>query len=446
MVTTQCDRYFAGPYGRLDVAWTAGTALTVIFFLVANAIFLLRRWKTESPAGRWFSAVFWGAAVFVSGLAAMYAVSNLFGAAKIVQNYLELYGLYGGLLAGGLAILVHGRRLRRARWMIASELPGDEPVTDPASLERPLGKALGDPALRIWIAGEDDTLADASGGQLPDDAPRQGRILTPIVRGGRRLAVIEHDSALGQQPEVTRAAFAVAGLAIENAILGAARVRQAEEARQQGMESRLRVERARAEERYRIARDLHDGTQNDLLGVHASLSMVIRALTPPETDRESAVQALLQRSCGYLSDVGENLASLVHAIYPAALRHQGLRAAVTEILKGKVSYPLDINIPDARWPAHVEVAAYLIISEALANTGKHARASRAEVTAHQDGACLIIAIADDGDGGAATEARQAGTGLRGMQDRAEAVGGSLEIDSPLGEGTLITIRLPLEAP
>jgi signal transduction histidine kinase len=129
----------------------------------------------------------------------------------------------------------------------------------------------------------------------------------------------------------------------------------------------------------------------------------------------------------------------------AALREQGLRAAVEEVIEPKTPVPLRVMIPGTRWPARVEAAAYFIISEALANVVKHSRARSAEVSARQDAGHLIVVITDDGDGGAVPGA---GSGLHGMEDRAAALGssGTVEIDSPAGHGTRITACLPMEPP
>jgi signal transduction histidine kinase len=443
MIGTQVARYLIDrPYpswphgtGRINTPWTKATAVTVIVFTIAIVVFLGHRWLTATPLGRRWSAVAWGGAVITLGLAVFYTIANLLGAPDGMQKHLELFVLYSGLLVGAVAIIVHARRTGTTQSRIAVQVLGNGfALAHPRALQEALAGALGDPQLRIALpAAGEGAYRDVDQNPLSPTSSSPGRVWTPVQRHGRLLAVIEHDGVLDQQHSVAEAVFAIAGMAIENAYLDAERIRQI-------AESRRRMETAQIEERSRIARDLHDGAQNGLFAVLILLDAVRTQLTPPQTARESAARRDAERAHALLEDASRTLRELTHAVHPAALTEQGLRPAL-EALANNASIPLTVNVPTARWPSRLEFAAYFIIAEALANIRKHAAATRAEISAREEGAGIVIEIADDGRGGAVPGA---GIGLRNMQDRAASAGGTLNIDSPTDRGTRITARLPLE--
>jgi signal transduction histidine kinase len=158
------------------------------------------------------------------------------------------------------------------------------------------------------------------------------------------------------------------------------------------------------------------------------------------------VAELLSDSGPPLAEVAVGLAAaraelreFARGVHPAALVEGGLAAAVTELAQ-RSPVPIQVTAPSGRLPAAVEAAAYFVCSEALANIAKYARASRASVRLETDDGVLVVEVADDGAGGADPAG---GSGLRGLADRVEALGGRIRVDSPPGRGTRLTAQLPL---
>jgi signal transduction histidine kinase len=137
----------------------------------------------------------------------------------------------------------------------------------------------------------------------------------------------------------------------------------------------------------------------------------------------------------------EELRELSRGIHPAVLSHGGLGPAL-RVLARRSAVPVELRVKtESRYSPPLEVAAYYVISEALTNTTKHAGASRAEVAVEERGSTLWVFVSDDGAGGADPGR---GSGLIGLRDRVEAIGGSIELTSPRGDGTLIQVSLPIQ--
>jgi signal transduction histidine kinase/PAS domain-containing protein len=201
--------------------------------------------------------------------------------------------------------------------------------------------------------------------------------------------------------------------------------------------SRARIVTAADQTRRRIERDLHDGVQQRLVSL--ALAQRQAAVTVPPEHRE--LQTELSRVADGLAGALEELQEISRGIHPAILAHGGLAAALKTLARrSAVPVELEIHI-EARLPEPVEVAAYYIVSEALTNTAKHAHASAVHVAAEARDGVLRLSIRDDGRGGA-DPAR--GSGLIGLTDRVDALGGSIEVASPVGAGTTLLIRLPIE--
>ncbi len=200
--------------------------------------------------------------------------------------------------------------------------------------------------------------------------------------------------------------------------------------------SRARLVDAADAERRRVERDLHDGAQQRLV----SLAMVLRlAQVRLGPDAEPELAAMLQAASAELRLALTELRDLARGIHPAVLSEQGLRTAL-EALAMRTPLPVQIAAcPDGRLPERVEVAAYYLVAEALTNTLRHARASRATIDVRHCGGHVRVEVGDDGVGGAC-EAE--GSGLRGLSDRVGAAGGSLTVTSPRGEGTTLVAELP----
>jgi signal transduction histidine kinase len=208
------------------------------------------------------------------------------------------------------------------------------------------------------------------------------------------------------------------------------------ESRSELAASRRRIVTASDEARRRIERDLHDGTQQRLV----SLQLAAR-LAEAVTADQSDLRAALSRIAAGLADAVAELRELSRGIHPAALSEGGLGPALRTLAR-RCAVPVDLDVTTAaRFPEPVEIAAYYVASEALANAMKHAQASHIEISlAARDGR-LLLSVRDDGVGGADPAV---GSGLVGLTDRVEALGGSIQLRSAAGAGTRITVDLPLE--
>jgi len=208
------------------------------------------------------------------------------------------------------------------------------------------------------------------------------------------------------------------------------------EARAEAIASRARIMAAADQARRRIERDLHDGAQQRLVTLALQLRGA-RAAVPPEL-AEFGVQ--LDRAVAGVAGALDELREIARGIHPAILADGGLRPALRALARrSPIPVRLDVRL-EARPPEQIEVSAYYVVAEALTNAARHARASAVRVEADVAGDALRIAISDDGAGGASFTG---GTGLAGLKDRVEALGGGIFLDSPAGAGTSLRVELPL---
>jgi PAS domain S-box-containing protein len=200
--------------------------------------------------------------------------------------------------------------------------------------------------------------------------------------------------------------------------------------------SRARIVAAGDVERRRLERNLHDGAQQRLVTLSLSLRLALQRLPPDAEDARAALAGVGEELALALDELRE----LARGLHPAVLSDRGLRAAV-EALAGRVPVPVELEaIPGERLPAAIEAGAYYLIAEALTNVTKYAEAASVRVRVEADGDTVVVEIADDGVGGADAGA---GSGLRGLADRIEALGGSLTVESAVGMGTTLRAEIPL---
>ena len=210
-----------------------------------------------------------------------------------------------------------------------------------------------------------------------------------------------------------------------------------EQSREELAASRARIVAAGDQARRRIERDLHDGTQQRLVSLVLDLRAA-EAAVPPEL---SELKGQLARVADGLTGALEDLRELSRGIHPAVLSEGGLAPALKALARrSAVPVELEVEVP-ARLAEPVEVAAYYVVSEALANTAKHANASVIHVRVQAGDDRLQLSVRDDGVGGA-TPGR--GSGLVGLTDRVQALGGTITIHSPAGQGTRLQIDLPVQ--
>jgi signal transduction histidine kinase len=202
--------------------------------------------------------------------------------------------------------------------------------------------------------------------------------------------------------------------------------------------SRARVVAAADQTRRRIERDLHDGTQQRLI----SLALELRAAEAGVPPGQESLVRQWSRTAQGLTEVVEELREISRGLHPAILEKGGLGPALRALAR-RAGVPVELSVGvGGRLPERAEVAAYYVVSEALANAAKHARASVVRVDAGVDGGTLRLLVADDGAGGADPSR---GSGLIGLSDRVAAVGGRIEITSPPGGGTSLLVTIPVGA-
>jgi signal transduction histidine kinase len=202
-------------------------------------------------------------------------------------------------------------------------------------------------------------------------------------------------------------------------------------------DARQRIIAAADAERRRIERDLHDGAQQRMVAVAVTLGL---AQTRMRTDPDGAAD-LIEQARDEAQQAVKELRELARGIHPALLSDRGLAVAL-DALAGRAPVPVKVTgVPPQRLDPDVESCAYFATAEALTNVAKYARATHASVELSLDDGRLELKISDDGGGGADPST---GSGLRGLRDRVDALDGSLEVHSPLGEGTTITVTIPLD--
>ena len=330
-----------------------------------------------------------------------------------------------------LAFLIALLSARLARSTVADLLV--ELRSDPAPAELPgvFGRALRDPSLSVayWLP-EFQSWADLDGRPVQQPTEGSGRETTLVARDGVHFAALIHDQSLNDEPELLEAVSAAAAIALENGRL------QAElQARLQELKgSRERVIEAGQKERQRLERNLHDGAQQRLI----ALSLDLRMLEQKLGDDPDA-QARLDQARREIALSLEELRDVAHGLHPAVVSGHGLAVAL-ESLAARAPVPVRLNVElDERVNEGVEVAAYYVVSESLANIGKHAEARTATVAVARSDGMLIVEVVDDGVGGADSER---GTGLRGLADRVEGLGGRLRVWTPRGGGTRVRADMP----
>jgi signal transduction histidine kinase len=293
------------------------------------------------------------------------------------------------------------------------------------------GKNLATIVYETGRPGRIDQYADAFGplGDTGRDLGIRSSAGTPIIVEGQVWGVVIAGSTVKPSlPPDTEARLADFTALVATAIANA-------ESRAELTASRARIVAAADESRRRIERDLHDGAQQRLVHAVIVLKLALRALS----NGDANAGELVAEALGHAEQASSELRELAHGILPAALRLGGLRAGV-EALVSRVSLPVSVEVSGDRMAPGVEATAYFVVCEALTNVVKHARASRAQVSAQLDRGELRVEICDDGVGGARSGD---GTGLGGLADRLSALDGRLVLESPPGGGTRLCALLPV---
>jgi signal transduction histidine kinase len=427
------DSYIAAqqaldPLGRVETA--ALTALS-IGVLVAVAT----RWaRASGTARRRQTPVVLAGIVLVLGFTGGFLLQTIDPSeARTPDGELRVVVLAVLRVLVAVALLVGILRDDAARGRIAGLVIKLERLPPVGVLQDSLRDALGDPSLSVfrWDPAAGHYL-DAAGvwAVPPVDGPERAALT--IENDGVPMLAIAYDPALRDDPGLVSAAIAAVRLSVENERLQAEVRAQLEAV----SASRARLAEAQDTERRRIERDLHDGAQQRLVSLRISLELLRRRLG---TDADPAILAELDAASAEAQAAIGDVRELAQGLHPAILAEAGLGRALESLAERS---PVDIEVHadlDGRLPPAVEATAYFVVAEALTNTAKHAAAQRATVTAREADGRLLIEIVDDGVGGADIEA---GTGLRGLEDRVAALGGTLRVDSQPAAGTKIYVELP----
>ncbi|MEO5609877.1 MAG: ATP-binding protein [Ornithinibacter sp.] len=303
---------------------------------------------------------------------------------------------------------------------------------DAPAVQDVLRSELDDPTLALRFA-IDGQWFEADGTPVVGAEPRGRVVRTLLIDGSTPTAQLTADASVELDPSRLRVTVSATSLLLENTRLAVEREAHLVEIR----ESRNRIVEAGVAQRRQLERDLHDGAQQRLLAVLATLSRATLA------EGGDAMKPVVEQARDELSTALEELRNLAKGIHPATLSQGGLGAGLTALTRpnGRVVLSLDQSLCDGlRLPAAVETTAYFVVAEAVANTLKHACDAHVDVAAVADRHRLLLSVTDDGPGGAST---RNGTGLLGLQDRVRGLGGTMQLHSPPGRGTRLTVRLPL---
>jgi signal transduction histidine kinase len=403
---------------------TAGLTLALALLVAAAAIDVFVR--TTGPARKAGRPALWAALGF-SAVLVTSALNQLLAWDIDVPVLLA----YDAVVAGAAVVLAADLRWGRWTESTLSDLVADlGAASDTSGLTGRLQRALGDPGLTVgyWIP-ERAAYADDQGEQIELPAEDEDRTATHIDDEGRPVAVLVHDRALLEDPRLVSGVATAARLAMTNAQM-LADIRS----RLGGLtESRQRIVDAAGDERARIADELADGAQRRLARVSDLLDRV--EVGTPAADRNLTLVRL------EVARAQEDLTTFVQGVRPAALVEGGLDAAVRD-MAGHFPFRVEARV-DVGWlPDALEGALLFFCSEAVTNVAKHARASRCLVTITDEPGWTVAVVEDDGVGGADPSR----SGLLGLADRIETLGGGFAVTSPPGGGTRLEARLPHSAP
>ncbi len=396
-----------------------------------------------------------------------YLVSGLFAGVVTATVAITCVALSVGLLPAFLlglpvaaltVLVVHGlARMERARAaaILGVELPGRplRPVPDAGWIRRtavrarssefwkeaayavlllPLGAVSASLVVADWAAAAAGLTLPLYLGLLPGD---EGITWLHWPVGLEAVAGFGAGLVMLFVARLVGAGFTAAHLALARALLSPSGTEALRLQVSSLRETRARVVDAADAERRRIERDLHDGTQQQLVALAMSLGRAKEKLdTDPDGARELVAQAHQEAK-----DSITALRDVVRGVHPAVLTDRGLDAALSALAaRSPVPVHLDVDVPERPGPT-IEAIAYFVVSEALTNVAKHAAATRADVHVERDGDRLLVSVSDNGRGGA-TDAP--GGGLAGLRDRVRAVDGTFRLRSPHDAGTTITVEVP----
>lgn len=433
------------PSGRPS-GWTARTAVAVGYALSVIAVAgdtaigsvalaavvlaaALHRFREATGPERRARLNALAAAVAFSSVLLLSGATRLAGtSAATNRGVLWAYQVVIVVIAVGLtADLVLGRWARATVTGLVVDL-GEH--GEPVSLRDRLSAALGDPSLAVgYRLSERDAYVDDMGRNVELPSPGSERVATIVRDGDEPVAALVHDRSATSDRDLLDSVAAAARIAVANARLQAEIRRRLEELEA----SRRRIVEAADAQRRRLESELRKGAEQRLTEVAALLGRL-------DEDRSGqAFRAMLDETRAELERAQTELSEFARGIHPRVLAEGGLPAGLADLVR-RAAVPVRLSVADGRFAPPVEAAAYFVCSEALANIGKYAEASEAALAVERREGALVVSVRDDGRGGASVAA---GSGLRGLADRVEALGGRLTVESPPGHGTLLVAELPV---
>jgi signal transduction histidine kinase len=392
--------------------------LSALIALSALQVFL----RTSGPARKAGGPAL-AAALAFAGVLALGAVNRLAG----WDADRAVLWTYDAVIAAIAVVLL--RDLLRGRWTeaVVTGLVVDLGNQESGALRTKLARALGDPSLVVgYRLSETDWFVDDAGRHVELPPPGSGRAVTPIAEGGEQVAVLVHDEALLADQHLVESVAAAARVAVANARLQAEAQARADEL----VASRRRIVQAADEQRRRLEEELRLGAERRLENVQALLDGA-RGDAP---DGDAEAIAALERE---LDETRRELREFAQGVHPGTLTEGGLMAALKQ-LASRSPIPVTVAGSVARLAPPAEAGLYFVCSEAFANAVKHSGASNISVVVTQQRQHVVVTVTDDGVGGADASR---GTGLRGLADRLEALGGMLDVESRPGAGTRVTAQI-----
>ena len=387
---------------------------------IAGTLLAGAGWRYRRSVGRarrearyaWLSAVLLAVVLgLVAGVSGSLATARAHDAALLA---------YEVALCTVAIYLVSGTLRRPWERAGVTDLVVDLGETRSGTVRDALAQALGDPTLSVAYR-IDGGYVDAAGRPASLPPPGTGRHVTRIERDGDEVAVLVHDAAVLDDPGLIEGVAVATRLASANARLQA-------EVRAQVAEleaSRRRLLEAGDAERRRLEERLSDGAAR-------RLSLLARELADARTMAGPATAPAIEQAEQQLARTESDLRELAAGLHPRELVERGLPAAIAGLAK-RSAVPVDAVVRAGRLPEHVEATVFFVCSEALANVAKHARAARVSIEIEHVGRMVIVDVRDDGAGGAEP---------RSIADRVEAVGGTLDVESPPGSGTRLRAEIP----
>jgi len=425
-----------GPNNLLEVVTEPGAAAVLLqvqlvalsaFCLTGIAVLALRRRRGGRPLRRSVGLTIDSFALGLLMIAVLF-VTGAFDGPAFETIRRVTFAVIGIAPVAFLIGLLSARLARSAVADLFVEL-GAKPAS--RDLRDALARSLRDPSLTLayWLP-EFQSWADASGNSVTLPAQDYRRATTLVEHDGTPLAALVHDGSLRDEPELLDSVSAAAGIALENGRLNAELNARLVELRG----SRVRLIEAGSKERQRLERNLHDGAQQRLVALSLELRLVEKRLGD-----DTQVSVALSHARSEIAMSLEELRDVARGIHPTVVTAHGLAVAL-ESLVARAPVPVRMTVDlDERPPEALEVAAYYLVCESLANIGKHAHATSATIDVARSNGQFVIEVADDGSGGADTER---GSGLRGIADRVEALDGRLRVWTPRGHGTRVRADIP----